>query len=198
MSRRAARAREELALLKAFFEEPTVCAQRKFADYFGAVDLPEACCSTAQCRCSACWAVPDWPKEQRRPTVAQAFESPAPRAGGSTDSALREQRIDLRTYRLARRMPGGVHARSLWRALRGEEASYDPVNRRLIPLPRPLRDSPHFGGQAGLPYSEVEQSLQRLVAAGALVATVNNRWQARPVPMATLNTARRKRNEERA
>ncbi|WP_051966076.1 DEAD/DEAH box helicase [Kitasatospora mediocidica] len=198
VSRRAERAREELALLRAFFDEPAVCAQRKFADYFGEVDLPEGYCSTAQCRCSACWAVPDWPKEQRRPSVAQAFESPAPRAGGSTDSALRENRIDLRAYRLARRMPGGVHARSLWRALRGEEASYDPANRRLVPLPRPLRDSPHFGGQAGLPYSEMEQSLQRLVAAGALVATVNGRWRARSVPMATLNPARRKRNEERA
>ncbi|MER8104823.1 DEAD/DEAH box helicase [Kitasatospora sp. NPDC094016] len=198
VSRRAERAREELALLRAFFDEPAVCAQRKFADYFGVVDLPEGCCSTAQCRCSACWAIPDWPREQRRPTVALAFENPAPRAGGNTDGALREQRIDLRAYRLARRMPGGVHARSLWQALRGEESSYDPVNRRLVPLPRPLRDSPHFGGQAGLPYSEVERSLQRLVAAGALVATVNGRWRTQPVPMASLNTARRKRNEERA
>ncbi|MFE4358411.1 DEAD/DEAH box helicase [Kitasatospora sp. NPDC056800] len=198
VSRRAERAREELALLRAFFDEPAVCAQRKFADYFGIVDLPEGSCSTAQCRCSACWAVPDWPKEQRRPAVAQAFEIPNPRAGGGTDGSLREQRIDLRTYRLARRMPAGVHARSLWRALRGEESSYDQVNRRMVPLPRPLRDSPHFGGQIGLAYSEVELSVRRLVAAGALVATVNNRWRARPVPMATLNTARRKRNEERA
>ncbi|MFD7904617.1 DEAD/DEAH box helicase [Kitasatospora sp. NPDC059747] len=198
VSRRAERAREELALLKAFFDHPAVCAQRKFADYFGVIDLPEGCCSTARCRCSACWAVPDWPKEQRRPPVAQAFENPNPRAGGGTDSALREQRIDLRTYRLARRMPAGVHARSLWRALRGEETSYDPVNRRTVPLPRQLRDSPHFGGQVGLPYAEVERSVQRLVAAGALVATLNDRWRARPVPMATLNTARRGRNEERA
>ncbi|MFB7674218.1 DEAD/DEAH box helicase [Kitasatospora purpeofusca] len=196
VTRRTERAREELALLKAFFDEPAVCAQRKFADYFGVVDLPEGCCSTAQCRCSACWAVPDWPAEQRRPAVALAFERADPRTGGRADSALREQRIDLRAYRLARRMPAGVHARSLWRALRGEEDSYDPVNQRMVPLPRPLRDSPHFGGHVGLPYAEVEKSVQRLVEAGALVATVKDRWRARPVP--ALDTARRKRNEGRA
>ncbi|QMU68456.1 DEAD/DEAH box helicase [Streptacidiphilus sp. P02-A3a] len=198
VSRRAQLAREELALLKAFFDEPAVCAQRKFADYFGVADLPPGCCGTARCRCSACWAVPDWPKEQRRPTVAQAFESPDPRAGGGTDDALREQRIDHRAYRLARRMSHGVHARSLWRALRGEEASYDPVNRRQVPLPRALRDSPHFGGHAGLPYSELERSVRRLVAAGALVATVNGRWRATRVPLAVLDTDRDSRHEERA
>ncbi|MFF0298657.1 DEAD/DEAH box helicase [Kitasatospora sp. NPDC004614] len=190
VSRRAERAREELALLKAFFDDPTVCAQQLFADYFGVAELPDGCCATAACRCSACWAVPDWPKHQRRPTVAQAFESPAPRVGGSTDSVLRAQRIDVRTYRLARRMPNGVHARSLWHALRGEEASFDPVNRRQVLLPRPLRDSPHFGGQAGLAFSEVEQSLQRLTAAGALVTTPNGRWRARNLPVTALNTTR--------
>ncbi|MFE1320899.1 DEAD/DEAH box helicase [Kitasatospora phosalacinea] len=186
VSRRTRRAGEELELLKAFFDEPEVCAQRKFADYFGSVDLPPGCCRTAQCRCSACWAVSNWPKGERRPAVAQAFESPDPRTGGGTDAAVRAQRIDRRAYRLARRMHQGVHPVALWRALRGEEASYDPVNRRSVPLPRALRDSPHFGGHAGLTYAELEQSLQRLVAAGALVATVNNRWRATRIPVTAL------------
>ena len=73
LQRRGRRAAEEFGRLRAFFEASSVCAQRIFADYFGAAELPEGCCETARCRCSACWDTGSWPADQRRPAVADAF-----------------------------------------------------------------------------------------------------------------------------
>ncbi|GHF26598.1 hypothetical protein GCM10010218_04360 [Streptomyces mashuensis] len=179
LARRTARAAEELAVLRGFFEDTTTCAQRKFADYFGVPELPAGCCSTAHCRCSACWAGADWPVRERRPAVAQAFESADPRAGGSADSAVRAQRLDLQVHRLVRLMPRGVHPRMLWHTLRGDEAPYHPLRQRQVPLPRTLKDSRHFGGRADLSFTEVEKSLGRLAAAGVAWAADDGRWHAR-------------------
>ncbi|MFF2375170.1 DEAD/DEAH box helicase [Streptomyces xiamenensis] len=178
LTRRAARAGQELALLKNFFEDTTVCAQRKFADYFGIQDLPEGCCTTARVRCSTCWTVPDWPVQERRPAVAQAFESPAPRSGGSADSALRAQRLDTHAYRLARLMPAGIHPRTLWHALRGDETAYHTAHRRRVALPRQLRESRYFGGRVDLSMGELEQSLERLSDRGAVVVANGGRLRA--------------------
>jgi ATP-dependent DNA helicase RecQ len=179
LARRTARAAGEFALLKDFFEDTSTCAQRKFADYFGVPELPDGCCSSARCRCSACWATPDWPSDERRPTVAQAFESVAPRTGGGADEALRTQRLDSHASRLIRLMPRGIHPRTLWHAMRGDETAYSPIRKQSVPLPRALRDSRHFGGRLSLPYGEVEKSLLRLAEAGAVTATEDGRWHAR-------------------
>ncbi|KRV49023.1 hypothetical protein AQ490_22185 [Wenjunlia vitaminophila] len=179
MSRRTARADQELALLQDFFTDTTTCAQRKLSSYFGVQTLPDGCCSTALCRCSACWAVPDWPPHERRPAVAAAFESAAPSTAGTTDSALRSRRLDSQTHQLVRLMAKGVHLRILWHALRGDESAYQPARNRHEPLPRPLRDSRHFGGRLDVTTSEVEGSLNRLVQAGLLSSTEDGRWHAR-------------------
>ncbi|MFE0170910.1 DEAD/DEAH box helicase [Streptomyces sp. NPDC059002] len=176
LARRSSRAAEELGLLRDFFADGTTCAQRKFADYFGVVGLPEGCCGNARCRCSVCWTKPDWPRKERRPVVAQAFESAAVRRGGSADSAVRAQRLDHQVYRLARLMPQGVHPRALWHALRGDESSYHAQQKRMIKLPRRLRESTFFGGRIDLPYADVEKSLSRLAEAGAVSATADGRW----------------------
>lgn len=178
LARRTARASDEFALLKDFFEDTTACAQRKFADYFGVPELPDGCCSTARCRCSACWTSPDWPAHERRPAVARAFESTAPRTGGGVDTALRAQRLDNQAYRLTRLMPHGIHPRTLWHALRGDETSYHAQRRQQVSLPRPLRESRHFGGRADISYAEVEKSLLRLAEAGAMSEGDNGRWRA--------------------
>ncbi|WP_198535399.1 DEAD/DEAH box helicase [Streptomyces caatingaensis] len=196
LARRTSRAVEELALLKDFFEDSMTCAQRKFADYFGIADLPAGCCATARCRCSACWAVPDWPLHERRPDVARAFENPDPRSGGSADGALRSQRLDQQVHRLTRLMRRGIHPRMLWHALRGDEAPYHPVRRQRVPLPRTLRDSRNFGGRAGLPYAEVEKSLLRLAETGAVAMTEDGRWHARRAPAVDHSRIRKERREE--
>ncbi|MFC9096926.1 DEAD/DEAH box helicase [Streptomyces sp. NPDC057072] len=192
LGRRGRRAAEELARLKNFFDATTVCAQRVFADYFGSTDLPEGCCTTARCRCSACWDTGRWPVEERRPVVAEAFHSPRPRDGGRADTSLRDQRVDLQVHRLLQLQPQGVHPRRLWHALRGDESSYNPRSRRMIPLPKAIRDSRHFGGRADLPYPVVGESLKRLAAGGLAVEGQDGLWRAaRPARHAGSGAARK-------
>ncbi|CAL9292613.1 DEAD/DEAH box helicase [Streptomyces sp. SudanB52_2052] len=192
LGRRGRRAAEELARLRSFFDSTTVCAQRVFAEYFGIAELPEGCCTTARCRCSACWDTGRWPTEERRPAVAEAFHSPRPRDGGRTDTSLRDQRVDLQVHRLLQLQPQGVHPRRLWHALRGDESSYNPRSRKMIPLPRAIRDSRHFGGRADLPYPAVGESLKRLAADGAAVEGQDGLWRAvRPARQAGNGSTRR-------
>ncbi|WP_329562737.1 DEAD/DEAH box helicase [Kitasatospora sp. NBC_01266] len=198
VARRSARVAEELDLLQQFFQDSTTCSQRKFADYFGVPVLPEGCCTAAPCRCSACWSSPDWPVADRRPAVAQAFESASPRTGGGADGVARQRRLDQRAHRLAGVLSQGIHPRTLWHALRGEEASYDPLRRRLVRLPRPLRESPHFGGRADLSFPEVEQCIRRLAEAGAVVPTADGRWQARQAATVGTSTVRPRKVDETA
>ncbi|MEW1603048.1 DEAD/DEAH box helicase [Streptomyces sp. NPDC093808] len=178
LGRRSRRAVEELSRLKHFFDSTTECAQRAFADYFTVSELPDGCCTTARCRCSACWDTGHWPVDERRPTVARAFHSPRPRDGGRTDTALRDRRLDLQVQRLLQLQPQGVHPRRLWHALRGDESSYNPRNRKMVSLPRAIRDSRHFGGRADLPYSAVGSSLERLAADGVAVQRPDGLWRA--------------------
>ncbi|HEX5534255.1 MAG TPA: DEAD/DEAH box helicase [Actinomycetales bacterium] len=182
LGRRGQRAAEELARLRHFFDANTVCAQRLFADYFDVTDLPGGCCSTARCRCSACWDTGHGLVGERRPAAAEAFHSPRPRDGGGADTSLRDQRVDLQVHRLLHLQPQGMHPRRLWHALRGDESSYHPRSRKMIALPAALRDSRHFGGRADLPYSAVDQSLARLAAHGAATEDDQGLWRAvRPV-----------------
>ncbi|GAA2463295.1 DEAD/DEAH box helicase [Streptomyces macrosporus] len=191
LGRRGLRAAKELARLKHFFDATTVCAQRLLADYFGVTDLPEGCCTMARCRCSACWDTDRWPIDERRPAVAEAFHSPRPRDSGRTDTALRDQRVDLQVHRLLQLQPQGAHPRRLWHALRGDESSYNPRSRKMIPLPKEIRDSRHFGGRADLSYAAVGKSLARLAAGGAAAEGQDGLWRAlRPARQAGSKPAR--------
>ncbi|OKK14238.1 hypothetical protein AMK33_04675 [Streptomyces sp. CB02400] len=178
LGRRGRRTAEELARLREFFDAHTVCSQRLFADYFGVADLPEGCCGTARCRCSACWDTGRGTADERRPAVAEAFHSPRPRDGGRADTSLRDRRVDLQVHRLLQLQPQGMHPRRLWHALRGDESSYHPRDRRMIALPAALRDSRHFGGRADLAYSAVGESLTRLAAGGAVTEDERGLWRA--------------------
>lgn len=185
LHRRGSRATEELAELRRFFDATTICAQRVFADYFGVRDLPEGCCTTPDRRCSACWDTGGRPVDERRPAVAEAFHSPAPRHGGLTDTAQRDQRVDLQIHRLLQLQPQGMHPRRLWHALRGDESSYQPRSRKMISLPRAIQDSRHFGGRADLPYAAVGDSLTRLAAGGAATEGPDGFWRAARPPRRT-------------
>ncbi|QCD59329.1 hypothetical protein CEB94_34415 [Streptomyces hawaiiensis] len=194
LGRRGRRASEELARLKNFFDSTTVCAQRVFADYFGITEPPESCCTTVSCRCSACWDTGRWPVEERRPAVAEAFHSPRPRDGGRMDTSLRDQRVDLQLHRLLQLQPQGVHPRRLWHALRGDESSYNPRSQKMIPLPRAIRDSRHFGGRADLPYHAVGESLKRLAAGAVAVEGHDGLWRAARPALHAGNGSARKEN----
>ncbi|WP_327654339.1 DEAD/DEAH box helicase [Streptomyces sp. NBC_00483] len=193
LGRRSARADQEIAVLRAFFDAPTTCAQRLFADYFGVPDLPEGCCTWAGRRCSACWESGRWPTADRRPAVAHAFGSPRPHLGGGSDTALRNQRVDLQVYRLLQLQPQGIHPRRLLHALRGDESAFQPGSGTVVQLPRALRDSRHFGGRADLTPREVDASLARLAERGAAEEAGQRRWRAlrASTPARTDETTRR-------
>ncbi|MBZ6203872.1 DEAD/DEAH box helicase [Streptomyces olivaceus] len=178
LGRRSRRSTEELARLREFYDRHTVCAQRLFADYFDVAELPYGSCGNARCRCSACWDTTHTTVDERRSAVARAFHSPRPRDGGRSDTALREHRVDQQVYRLLQLQPQGMHPRRVWHALRGDDSSYNPRNRRMVALPSVLRDSRHFGGRADLPWAAVGESLARLASDGAATEDERGMWRA--------------------
>ncbi|WP_394621993.1 DEAD/DEAH box helicase [Lentzea sp. JNUCC 0626] len=172
LSGKAARAREEIALLKDFYEDATTCANRKFADYFGVTELPAGCCSNEGNRCSACWGAGDWPIGERQPRTAERLMTDRPRpAGRRVDAAYRKRRLDQQVSRLVWEVFNGVHERDVHRALRGEDSYYHPVFRRRVRLRSGLVTSRFFGAGPALTVQEIVESLGRLEAAGTVVRT---------------------------
>jgi ATP-dependent DNA helicase RecQ len=184
MSGKARRAATEIARLRDFFDDSATCAHAKFADYFGVTELPDSCCTTEANRCDACWGRPDWPTGETMPVSARALLTPRPRpidSGTQPESRLR--RLDEQA------VPRGVHARSIWRALRGEDSSYSPKLRRRMRLPQGLVGSRYFGAHADVPLRAVEESVERLAQAGRVTSS-GGRWRVVPPGGAGSATAR--------
>ncbi|MEU3540807.1 DEAD/DEAH box helicase [Streptomyces paromomycinus] len=189
MTRRSARAAEELDRLRAFFDAPGRCAQRVLADYFGVGDLPEGSCARADCRCSACWNRGDWPLGEHRPAVAEAFAGLRPHDGGGVDATLRHHHVDRQVHRLLQLQPRGMHPRRLLHVLRGDESAYHAGERRMVPLPESLRASRYFGGRAGITQGQVDESLTRLAAAGRAEQNDSGLWHARSGSLSAFHRA---------
>ncbi|MEV6677960.1 DEAD/DEAH box helicase [Streptomyces erythrochromogenes] len=180
LSGKAQRAAVEIGQLRDFFNDSSTCAHRKFADYFGVADLPAGCCTTEANRCGACWGKPDWPIGESMPTAAEALLTPKPRPIDSTaQPEARLKRLDEQVFRLVWAVPRGIHPRSVWRALRGEDSSYSPKLGRRIRLPQGLIGSRYFGAQADLPLRAVEDSLARLTEASRLTSS-GGLWRSVP------------------
>lgn len=176
---KAVRAAEEIRLLHDFFTDRNTCANRKFADYFGVDTLPDGCCTTAANRCSACWDNDTTILiEQKPPAAGDALNMPKPRlAGARTDSSVRQKRLDEQVYRLVWADYRGVHARDVYRALRGEDSYYHPIRRRRVRLRRNLVVSRYFGAQHVVKLDQVEDSLVRLEADGRVVPLGHGMWR---------------------
>ncbi|MBC2907896.1 DEAD/DEAH box helicase [Streptomyces cupreus] len=190
LSGKAQRAAVEIARLRDFFDDSATCAHRKFADYFGVTELPESCCTTAANRCGACWGRPDWPIGETMPAPANALLTPKPRPiDSAAQPESRRKRLDEQVYRLIWTVPRGVHVRSVWRALRGEDSSYSPKLGRRVRLPQGLVGSRYFGAHADVPLRAVEESIERLAGTGRL-ASVGGLWRAVPPRGTGSGTAR--------
>jgi Rad3-related DNA helicase/DNA polymerase III epsilon subunit-like protein len=178
---KAARAAEEIRLLHDFFTDRNTCANRKFADYFGVDTLPDGCCNSAANRCSACWDNDTTiPVEQKPPAAGDALNMPKPRlAGARTDNSVRQKRLDEQVYRLVWADYRGVHARDVYRALRGEDSYYHPIRRRRVRLRHNLVVSRYFGAQHMVKLDQVEDSLARLEADGRVVPLGHGMWRER-------------------
>jgi len=161
-SGKAARSAAEIQLLRDFFDDATTCANRKFAEYFGA-ELPDGCCSHEGNRCSACWNSGAWPLGETKPKVAVALETPRPRpAGQRVDGAYRRRRLDEQVSRLVWEVFSGVYPQDLYRALRGEDSYFQPTRRRRVRLRSGLVTSRFFGANPSVRLADIEDSLVRL------------------------------------
>ncbi len=177
MSGKAARAAAEIALLKDFFADRGTCANRKFADYF-AVDVPDACCTTAADRCSACWDFrTDWPSTDTQTAVGAAFLIDRPRpAGWRVDAAAKARRLDEQVRMLLWAVDRGLSARDVQLALRGQDTWYYARAQRWVRLPTAVVTSRFFGANPAVTLPQVEDALARLAADGRAVAT-GRRWR---------------------
>ena len=72
-----------------------------------------------------------------------------------------------------------MHARDVYRALRGEDSYYHPVRRRRVRLRHNLVVSRYFGAQHMVKLDQVEDSLARLEADGRVVPLGHGMWRER-------------------
>ena len=177
MSGKAARTAAEITLLQDFFADRGTCANRKFADYFG-VDVPDACCTTAANRCSACWDFrADWPVTDTLPPVASAFLIDRPRpTGWRVDAAARRADVDQQVRMLLWAVDRGLSARDVQLALRGQDTWFYAQARRWVRLPTAVVTSRFFGANPSVTLPQVENALARLAADGHAVAA-GRRWR---------------------
>ena len=177
VSGKAARAAAEIALLRDFFADRGTCANRKFADYFGA-DVPDACCTTAANRCSACWDFrADWPTTDTQPTAGAALLIDRPRpAGWRVDAAAKARRLDEQVRMLLWAVDRGLSARDVQLALRGQDTWFYARARRWVRLPTAVVTSRFFGANPSVTLPQVEDALARLAADGRAVAA-GRRWR---------------------
>jgi RecQ family ATP-dependent DNA helicase len=177
VSAKAARAAAETAMLQDFFADRGTCANSKFADYFG-VDVPNACCTTAANRCSACWDFrADWPATDTQPAAATAFLIDRPRpAGWRVDAAAKARRLDEQVRMLLWLVDRGLSARDVQLALRGQDTWFYARARRWVRLPTGVVTSRFFGVNPAVTLPQVEDALARIAADGRAVA-VGRRWR---------------------
>ncbi|MGH3277559.1 MAG: DEAD/DEAH box helicase [Trebonia sp.] len=177
VSGKAARAAAEIERLRDFFADIRTCANAKFADYFG-VDVPEACCTTAENRCSTCWDFrADWPLTDKEPAAGKALLTERPRpAGWRVDAAARARRLNEQVRMLLWAVDRGLSSRDIQLALRGQDAWFYAREGRWVRLPTMVVSSRFFGANPSVTLPQVEDSLSRLAAEGRAVEA-GRRWR---------------------
>ncbi len=177
VSGKTARAKAEIAQLQDFFADVKTCANRKFADYF-AVDVPEACCTTAANRCSSCWDFrADWAPGDKEPSSGKAFLTERPRpAGWRVDAGARARRLDEQVRMLLWAVDRGLSDRDVQLALRGQDAWFYARAARWIRLPTAVVTSRFFGANPSVTLPQIQEALARLTAEGRIVPA-GQRWR---------------------
>jgi len=175
---KSARAAQEIDALRDFFADNTTCANRKLADYFGAPDLPDGCCTDATNMCSACWDAvgADHLVGQVKPAVAEALDTPPRQAGSRVDRNLAARRLDRRVELLVWDVFRGVSAWDLYRALRGEDSYYNAKLKKRFKLPTALVANRYFGSSPAVRLADIEDALGRLEGSGT-VTKEGTRWR---------------------
>ena len=170
MAARAARAASELSELRDFFAEREECVNQTIADYFAASPpgaLPAGTCSTAECRCINCWSA--GPRGSP-PDLLKAVLAPPAKPASAADDNRRRARLDADIARLLRECFYGLGPRTIWMVLRGNDTYYDRKAGTRRPLRAQLLYHRLFGSRPGVRYAAVSDAIDRLCAAGEIVA----------------------------
>ncbi len=164
---KAARASREAAHLRSFFAPGSTCLNKLLAGYFG-VDVPDGCCSTELTACSVCRRRAGGYGPPTEGPVA-ALESPRLRPAGF-DPAVRAARVDDTVVALLRGVFNGARGLAIRHTLRGDTKIWSPTKNRYFQLDAGLRDAPQRGHLPDLTDREIAASIDRLLAAGRIIA----------------------------
>ena len=174
---RSQRAATELRALRDWYGNHETCANQGIADYLAPVPpgvLPPGTCSTAPCRCSACWSRDG---DGTVPVVLEALLHPPPRPASASDDRLRRARLDADIERLLWDNRSGLGPAMVRRCLRGEDTYFHVATRQRRPLRPGLLYHRLFGSRPGLREDAVTESLRRLEADG-LVSFDGFKWHS--------------------
>lgn len=164
----------EFTRLGEFFRENDRCANDVIAQYFGMSDVPEGTCAAPLCRCSSCWNDPDQVHAgDSEPALYEAFTTPDP-APQAALTARRQRDLDRYVERLLWLNYHGLGEAWILKVLRGEEMYR--WRGQLRRLPTQLMNSNIWNARPGIRLPELQDALQRLVAAG-VIAQDDGRWR---------------------
>jgi hypothetical protein len=181
MSAAQKRSRLELDGLRNWYNEARSCANAGFADYFKTgpdLQAEHPACTTAQCRCSTCWAAAD--DLTPTPPLLAALNTPRPRPSILRDAAPYQTAMDQYVRALLWDNYRGLTAGMIHRILRGDEtyvSQKDGRRRLLWPglLYHRLR-----GVDPGARLDHVTAALTRLADRGAIESDSAGRiWRLR-------------------
>ncbi|MGH3261419.1 MAG: DEAD/DEAH box helicase, partial [Trebonia sp.] len=173
---RAKRAADELSELRGFFAEHRSCANQMIADYFAPAPpgaLPAGTCSTPECRCINHWA---GGASGSPPGLLNAVLNPPVRPASAGDDKRRRARLDADIARLLRECFYGLGPRTIWMTLRGNDTYFDRASGTRRPLRAQLLYHRLFGSRPAVRYAAVTDAIDRLCAAGDIVAD-GYRWR---------------------
>lgn len=175
-SARTARIAAELAELRTFYSDNTTCVNQAFCDYFASAPpgtVPAGTCSTPECRCTSCWNAE---QTGTPPNLLNALLHPPARLASAADDKRRSARLDADITRLLWDNPFGLGPKTIWMVLRGNDTFFDAKTGKRRPLPARLLYHRLFGSRPAVVYQAVSDSVDRLCAAGTIMAD-GARWR---------------------
>jgi len=166
LNRRIARSRRELGLLRDWYSDTTRCAQDGLRQYFDADGLPEGACATAQVRCSSHWDDANTVLEDDPyPPLLEAFRTPRPRmrSRSVTSRPLARRRLEDLVERLLWDNRSGLHPKTIWAVLRGEEAYWNRQTQKRVPFWPRLLNHRLRGALPHVRQREVDDAVEALI-----------------------------------
>lgn len=167
LAERKMRVATEVAHLRDWFGNPSICCNEGFRRYFEAEEVPPGTCETDDCRCSACWNKAGL-AGAIEPKLYEAFRSDNLRPASATTKGRRrsEEQLDELIRRLLWHNYAGLVENIIWAVLRGEDHYFSRAEKKRKQLWPRLLLSRVRGRKPALRKDELQASIQRLIANG--------------------------------